>query len=191
MTSPKKGRRPPSVDVDVMDAIDAWLCFREPAVGLLDLGDVGSSPVPLVLRDVTGEGGAGCGLSRGFRLLNLCGPYDVSFDGGRAADGAALKFSDVDREGGEGLTVRARVEAGDDSVEDGWLNFWARLLTVGRWFTAIWGAARVAVDDVPPARKGGLAVPTAPLDIWRWRVVVIWSTWEDSGWCSGGEAVYL
>lgn len=182
MTSPKNGRRPPSVEMDVMDAIDAWLCFLDPVVGLLGLGDDGSSMVPLVLRDVDGDGGAGCGLSRGFRLLNLCRPYDVSFDEGRAADGAAVKFSDTDRDGGDGRTVRALVDpAGDDSTEDGWLNFWAMLLTVGRWLTLIWETVRLDVAEEPPARNGGLAVPTAPLDVWRWRVVVIWSAWEDGG----------
>jgi hypothetical protein len=41
--------------------------------------------LPFVLRAFRGDAGAGWGRSRGFRLLNLCGPYEASLLG-RAAD---------------------------------------------------------------------------------------------------------
>jgi hypothetical protein len=41
--------------------------------------------LPFVRRALRGDAGAGCGLSRGLRLLNLCGPYEASLLG-RAAD---------------------------------------------------------------------------------------------------------
>jgi hypothetical protein len=108
---------------------------------------------------LAGEAGAGCGLSRGFRLLNLCGPYEASLAGRAGEDEAVAGFEDVGRAG------RTRAEEGDDSADDGWLNFWARLLTVGR-LTGSCGVARVAEVAVagPEAeRKAGLGLGrTAP-----------------------------
>jgi len=78
-TSPKNGCRPP----------DAGLLVGETTFFLV--GDVRWSRLLLlpVVRRVAGafrgEAGAGCGLSLGFRLLNLYDPYAASLFG-RAAD---------------------------------------------------------------------------------------------------------
>jgi hypothetical protein len=127
-TSPKKGCR---------EGVGGCACLRGLVTGFLREEDAVSSAldavlflVPVALRAVAGDTGAGCGLSLGFRLLNLCGPYDVSF--GTRAGGDVVWVSDTDRLDGAARTGGCRVDDGEDSVEEGWLNFCARLLTVGR-----------------------------------------------------------
>jgi hypothetical protein len=72
---------------------------------------------PLVRRTLAGEAGAGCGRSRGLRLLNLCGPYDASFVG-RAGDEETDGDAVAERVDAEGRAGR-RADAGDVSAEEG------------------------------------------------------------------------
>jgi hypothetical protein len=136
--------------------------------------------LPFVRREFRGEAGAGCGLSRDFRLLNLCGPYEASLLG-RAADAvedmdvlARLAGSwaptragslDWERDGGE---VAGEVPLGDRS------NLSASALTLLETCAGERVAVAVAeADDAGPEADLGVAfgVVWAPLAMGcRWRV---------------------
>lgn len=109
ITSPKKGWRPFSLSRvgEVTFFREGNLCGSE-----LDLTPFVSGLRILVDRALAGDEGAGCGRSRGFRLLNLYEPYVSSLEGGAGA-GDEL----VDATGGR--TGRARVLCGDVSADVG------------------------------------------------------------------------
>jgi hypothetical protein len=143
-TSPKKGCRPP----------EAGLAAGE--VTFFRVGDVWWSRLLLlpVVRRVAGvlrgEAGAGCGRSRGFRLLNLYVPYVASLFG-RAADAVedteALErlaascvpalLGPLDRERTAGAVAEEGLLPGDRS------NRSARAFTL----FVTWGVERVGVAD--------------------------------------------
>jgi hypothetical protein len=124
--------------------------------------------LPFVLRALRVAAGAGCGRSRGFRLLNLCGPYEASLLG-RAADAvdemdafvrlvaescapARLGVLDLERTAGE---EAVELPPGDCS------NRSARARTL----LETWGEERVAAggDAGPEADLGvALGVVRAP-----------------------------
>lgn len=60
------------------------------------------------------------------------------------AGGAGASVNDFADDAGR--AGRTRVEGGDDSAEEGWLNRWAKLFTVGR-LTGSWVARAAAIED--------------------------------------------
>jgi hypothetical protein len=125
--------------------------------------------LPFVLRAFRGDAGAGCGRSRGFRLLNLCGPYEASLLG-RAADAvdemdafarlaescapvpARLGVLDLERTAGEDVVELAPGDCSNRSAS-------------ARTLAETWGEERVAAggDAGPEADLGvALGVVRAP-----------------------------
>jgi hypothetical protein len=75
-----------------------------------------------VRRTLAGDAGAGCGLSLGFKLLNLYDPYAASLvgrAGEEPTEADCAGGSVVDLVDDAGRDVRTRVEGGDDSAEAG------------------------------------------------------------------------
>lgn len=148
--------------------------------------------LPFVRRAVRGAAGAGCGRSRGFRLLNLYDPYEASLFG-RAADAVdetegferlAGSFT-PGRVGSRDLERTAgRAGAGPPPGERS--NLSARALTL----LGTWGDERVdEADGAGPEADLGVALggERAPfVVVWRWRVVAAMS----GAWFGGGPTCW-